>query len=221
MKLEPKFPQIPETKTLLKENFLTGILVLIPFAVCAWILGKILSALWSFRTFIPEDLRPDHWISNPSLLFLVNLGVVIIISLTLAFAVSFLGWTSKNYLGKKFFEWLGHVILRIPVLRSIYGGLDQLIKTMTAGGKQQFSRVVYVEYPRAGMWSLAFVTSSVKSKILSQDKVFLNLFIPTTPNPTSGFHLMVEENQVKDSHLSVEEAFKTLLSLGIAQNGKE
>ena len=87
---------------------------------------------------------------------------------------------------------------------------------MAAGDKKQFSRVVYVEYPRKGSWALAFVTGSARNPTgISGD--FLNVYVPTTPNPTSGFHLVVSESEVRDSHLSVEEAFSTILSLGIAQ----
>jgi len=88
---------------------------------------------------------------------------------------------------------------------------------MAAGDKQQFSRVVYVEYPRKGTYALAFVTSTARSPVENSKEIFLNVYVPTTPNPTSGFHLIVSESEVRDSNLSVEEAFKTILSLGIAQ----
>ena len=129
-----------------------------------------------------------------------------------------MGWASKQYLGKKTLYALEEAIERIPVIRSVYSALNQLLRGITAGGGQQFSRVVYVEYPRSGMWTLAFVTGT--SQIPGDGAPALNLYVPTTPNPTSGFFLIVPEKEIRESHLSVEEAFKIILSLGIAQKSQ-
>ena len=126
-----------------------------------------------------------------------------------------LGWISQQVIGAQFLRLVSRWIERIPVIRSIYSSLNQLLKTMASGDKSQFNRVVYLEYPRKGVWALGFVTSAARP--IDPGERFLNVYVPTTPNPTSGFHLIVNEREVRDSHLSVEEAFKTILSLGIAQ----
>ena len=102
------------------------------------------------------------------------------------------------------------------MLRSIYGALEQLLHTLAQGGGAQFRRVVYIEYPRKDVWALAFVTGPARAPGFPDG--YLNVYVPTTPNPTSGFHLLVAEAEVRPSELSVEEAFKTILSLGIAQS---
>jgi uncharacterized membrane protein len=133
--------------------------------------------------------------------------------------MSFLGWISKRYAGARVLDFLSRVFQRIPVVRSVFGGLDQLVKTLSAGGQQQFSRVVYVEYPRRDCWTLAFVTGEPKSLPDGFEGEYLNIYVPTTPNPTSGFFLIVSASEVRESGLRVEDAFKMILSFGIATGG--
>jgi uncharacterized membrane protein len=199
----------------LRSHFLAGLLVLAPLGVITWLLTIALGALWRVHFLLPEDWRPDAWSSDPLVATLLNLGVTLGISLFLLVAISVLGWSSKQYIGKKVLQWVGEWIQRIPVIRSVYSALDQFLRTLTAGGGQQFNRVVYIEYPRKGIWALAFVTGPAVGPAVPPKH--LNVYIPTTPNPTSGFHLIVPEEEVRESHLKVEDAFKTILSLGIAQ----
>jgi uncharacterized membrane protein len=201
---------------LLKSHFLSGLFVVIPLAVIAWIGAGLLGMLWQIHTLIPDSLKPENFIPNEGLVHLVNLGITVGVAALLALGISFLGWSSKHIIGRKVLEWVGEVIQRIPVIRSIYSALDQLLRTIASGGGKQFSRVVYVEYPRKGTWVLAFVTGPAKGWDLKEN--YLNIYVPTTPNPTSGFHLIVAESEVRESHMKVEDAFKTILSLGIAQS---
>jgi uncharacterized membrane protein len=191
---------------LFKKHFFAGVLVLIPFGVIVWIMGIFLRVVLRLHHLIPEELRPDHPLMN--FIFIVGDLVVIVL------AISALGLISKNFIGKKILELIELLIHRIPVIRSIYSALDQLLKTFASEGMQQFSRVVYVEYPRKGMWTLAFVTSATKTDAFPKNH--LNVYVPTTPNPTSGFYLIVSESEVKECELNVEQALKTILSLGIA-----
>jgi len=208
--------QIPRLGALWRSHFLSGLLVVIPTGVIVWIVVAALQVLWRLPDMLPSAWQPETWLPNPTLALLVNTGLMLGLVGIIALLVSLLGWVSKQLLGQKILEFLSeHVIKRIPVLRSIYSALDQLLRTLAAGGGHQFSRVVYVEYPRKGLWTLAFVTGKVRQPGLPAG--FLNIYVPTTPNPTSGFHLMVDEAEVRESQMSVEEAFKTLLSLGIAQ----
>jgi uncharacterized membrane protein len=199
----------------LKSHFFAGLLVLIPLGVIAWILMIALRAVWRVHDLLPEGLRPENLLGNEALATLFNFFMTIGLTGLLAVGVSFLGWASKHYLGQKALEFIGHTIQRIPVIRSVYSALDQLLRTLTAGGGQQFNRVVYIEYPRKGIWALAFVTGPAQGPAVPTGH--LNVYVPTTPNPTSGFHLIVPENEVKESQMKVEDAFKVILSLGIAQ----
>lgn len=201
--------------SLLKQHFFAGLLVVIPFVVIVWIITWVLTVLWRLHGFFPEDLLPESVLADPYLSTLLNVLFTVAAALILALFISILGWASKQYLGQKFLDFLGEIIQRIPVIRSVYSALDQLLKTIAQGGGQQFSRVVYVEYPRKGMWTLAFVTGPARGPAAPENH--LNIYVPTTPNPTSGFYLIVPENEVRESHMRVEDAFKSILSLGIAQ----
>jgi uncharacterized membrane protein len=201
--------------SLFRRHFLTGIFVLIPIGVVAWILSKVFEALSAFHLLIPDEWKPIHHFDEVTAQFL-NFAITIGLTIAFAFLVSMLGWFSKNVLGAKILAGVNDLIQRIPVIRAIYTSLNQLLKTVVSGDKQQFSRVVYLEYPRKGTWALAFVTGSARRPVEDAGP-FLNVYVPTTPNPTSGFHLIVPESEVRDSNLSVEEAFKTILSLGMAQ----
>lgn len=201
---------------LLKRHFFAGLLVLAPLGVIAWLCVWALGAIWRLREWLPQSWQPDTYLHDPSAAALVNILVTLGFAVVLALAISGLGWASKQYLGEKLLQLLGHLIERIPVIRGVYSSLNQLLRAMAAGDGQQFSRVVYVEYPRKGIWAIAFVTGPARGFGLMPGH--LNLYVPTTPNPTSGFHLIAPETDVRDTHMSVEDAFKTLLSLGIAQN---
>lgn len=206
---------VSDLSSLLKKNFLTGVFVILPLGVVAWVLVSLLTALWRLHTWVPDSFKPEAILHDDQLALVMNLAFTVAAALILALGISFLGWSSKQYLGRKVLEAIGEIIQRIPVVRSVYSALDQLLKTLASGGGQQFSRVVYIEYPRKGVWALAFVTGPAKGPGVPEHH--LNVYVPTTPNPTSGFHLLVAESEVRESHLRVEDAFKTILSLGIAQ----
>jgi len=212
------FKKPKNLSSLLRKNFITGIFVLAPIAVVSWIIFRVLETLWQLREILPESWKPENYF-EPTLANLLDFFITLGLTFLFILLISILGWISKQYIGTRFLGYIGHFIQRIPIVRAIYTSLNQLLKTMASSDKQQFNRVVYVEYPRKGSWSLAFVTG--KAHFQHPSKIdFLNIFIPTTPNPTSGFYLMVPESEVIDAHLSVEEAFKTILSLGIAQDDK-
>lgn len=209
---------IPRISALLRSYFFSGILVVIPLAAIFWIGAAFIDAMWQLQLLLPESWRPESWTSDPALIKLVDFTIVVGLATLLVIGVSILGWISTQYLGKRLLAALNDLIQRIPVLRSVYNALDQLLRTMASGDGKQFNRVVYLEYPRKGVWTLAFVTGHARGPALPPGH--LNVYVPTTPNPTSGFHLIVAESEVRDSGLKVEEAFKTILSLGIAQDSR-
>jgi uncharacterized membrane protein len=207
--------KLPHLSSLIRSYFFSGMLVGLPLGVIGWISISVLETLWMLPHILPESWRPEFWLADSSAAELVNALIVFGLAGCLVLLISLLGWISTQYLGRKALDMLGHLIQRIPVLRSIYSALDQLLRTFTSGSGQQFNRVVYLEYPRKGCWTLAFVTGPARNP-QSQGQ-FLNVYVPTTPNPTSGFHLIIDESEVRDSGMNVEEAFRTILSLGIAQ----
>ena len=209
--------KLPNIRNLLRSHFLAGFLVVLPIGVIVWILSAAVGALWQLRELIPSGLRPESIFHDETLASLINVLLTVVVTALLALGVSIVGWASKQYLGRKMLGLITDIIQRIPVVRSIYSALDQLMRTIASGSGQQFSRVVYVVYPRKGCWALAFVTGPARGPAAPAGH--LNLYIPTTPNPTSGFHLIVPETDVRESQMKVEEAFKTILSLGIAQPG--
>jgi uncharacterized membrane protein len=200
---------------LLKRHFFSGMLVVIPLGAIAWIAVAVIRGLGGLHLILPVQWRPETVFEDPTIAGLVNFAITIGLTIALAFLVSLLGWASKQYLGKKFLGLISELIHHIPVIRGVYSALDQLLRALASGDGQQFSRVVYLEYPRKGIWTLAFVTGEARGPAVPPHH--LNVYVPTTPNPTSGFHLIVPESEVRDSQLKVEEAFKTILSLGIAQ----
>jgi uncharacterized membrane protein len=215
----PEESRLPRIGALLRGHFFAGLLVLIPLGVVAWVCASVLRTLWRIQLLLPEEWRPAAFIADPAVARMVNVAFTLGSALVLALVISMLGWASKQFLGRKILEFIGEIIQRIPVVRSIYSALDQLLRTMAAGGGQQFNRVVYVEYPRRGSWALAFVTSKAMGPNAPANH--LNVYVPTTPNPTSGFHLIVPEAEVRESGMKVEDAFKTILSLGLAQPGSD
>ena len=194
---------------LVRKNFLTGTLVLIPLAVVVWLLRAIFAWIWGFYALLPAPIQPESNFGN-FLAFLLTCTILFTL-------VTFLGWASKLYLGIRILSTVEVVIQRIPVLGTVYSALNQLIKTFSqSSASKHFRRVVYVEYPRKGTWVIAFVTGKARTKIRDFDSS-LNVFVPTVPNPTSGFHIIVPEADVRESGLTVEAAFKIILSLGIVQ----
>jgi uncharacterized membrane protein len=210
-------PPLPNVGALIRQHFLAGVLVVVPFWVIGWIIGGFLGALLKLKAWVPVQLQPDHYFSDPTVVSAVSAAFLFVMTAGFILAISLVGWVSRQVLGQKILESLSRIIHRIPVIRSIYSALDQLMRTFAGSGTQQFNRVVYVEWPRKGLWAIAFVTSSAKGQSIPNDGM-VNIFVPATPNPTSGFHMIVSESELRETKMTVEEAFRTILSLGIAQS---
>ncbi len=210
-------PKLPDFSTLFRAHFVSGLLILIPLVVIVWMLSGIAQFLWSLQDLLPTTVRDTLLDESHPWAVVLRLFLTAAIALSLAFLVSLLGWISQLYLGQKLLDLISEIIQRIPVVRSVYSALDQMLRAFGSGGGQQFSRVVYLEYPREGIWTLGFVTGNHRGSQLPEGH--LNVFVPTTPNPTGGFYLIVAESQVRDARMGVEDAFRTILSLGVAQPG--
>lgn len=192
-----------------RNNVITGVLVLAPIGAVLGIVVWIWNLLTSLTMLIPAELSPKallgigHPIASRAIDFLMTI-VMLIVVLTFVWSA---GLISRNYLGARIIEGIRGFVGRVPVLRAVYSTLEQLLQTFASGQSKNFRRVVQIEYPRKGLYTLAFVTGE-------RDR-FLSIYVPTTPNPTSGFYLTVAADEVKDVGLSVEDALKEIISMGL------
>ena len=186
----------------LRNNFIAGVVVLIPIGITLYltlflvrISGKV----------IPKEINPNNYLP-------FNIpGVEIVIALII---ITLIGWLSLSFLGKKFFELFNNILKKIPILRTIYSAIGQMTESFTKTDNKQKS-VVLLEYPRKGMWAVGFATNDnegiIKKKV---NEEIVNVFLPTTPNPTSGFLLMVPKKDLIYLEISFEQASKFIVSAG-------
>ncbi|WP_293443295.1 DUF502 domain-containing protein [Persephonella sp.] len=188
----------------IRDTFLTGLFVFIPIAITIWIVVWLLSFV---NNLVLPYLR--YLIPIPDIP-----GVGILVTLLIVFAT---GLIAQNYFGKKLISLWDSLINRIPLVRSIYIATKQLMENLfNSKGKGKFKEAVLVEFPRKGMLSIGFVAN----KIQFDGKTYYLVYIPTAPNPTSGYTIFVEENEVRHTDLTVEEATKIILSGGLVSKNK-
>ncbi|MBN2254429.1 MAG: DUF502 domain-containing protein [Deltaproteobacteria bacterium] len=194
-------------KKAIKNIFLTGIIAIIPVGLTSYIIYLMIRMMDNLLKVIPPRYHPDQLLP----FHIPGLGVIF--TLILIFIV---GLIVKSYIGKKAVD-LGEWILgKIPFVSGIYIALKKLAETIFSDKSQSFRRVVLIEYPRKGLYSVAFVTGLSKGEVQAKtEDVMLNLFVPTTPNPTSGFYIMIPESEVINLTMTVEEAFTLIMSGGI------
>lgn len=199
-------------KQSLKNDFIAGLLVVIPLATTIWLSVTIAIAVINFLTRVPKQLNPFDSL-HPILMNLLNL----VVGLAVPFLfILLIGLMARNIVGRWLLELGERVLQAIPLAGTVYKTLKQILETFLQDTKSKFRRVVMVEYPRPGLWTIAFVTGAVSPQFQSHlSKPMLSLFIPTTPNPTTGWYAMVPQEEVINLQLSVEEAFKVLISAGI------
>ena len=186
----------------IRNNFIAGIVVLIPIGITLYL---TLFLIRISGRIIPKEINPNNYLP-------FNIpGVEIVIALIV---ITFIGWLSLSFLGKKFFELFNNILRKIPILRTIYSAIGQMTETFTKTDNGQKS-VVLLEYPRKGIWAVGFATK--ENKGLIKNKVgedIINIFVPTTPNPTSGFLLMVPKKDLIYLDVSFEQASKFIVSAG-------
>lgn len=196
----------------LKNDLIAGLLVVIPLATTIWLSYVIANWVINFLTQIPKQLNPFDGL-DPLLTNFLNVFVGLAVPLAL---ILLIGLMARNIVGRWLLELGERIVQAIPLAGSIYKTLKQILETLFQDSKTKFRRVVMVEYPRQGVWSIGFVTGKVSSLIQSRlEKSMLNVFIPTTPNPTSGWYAIVPEDEVVNLPISIEDAFKILISGGI------
>jgi len=194
----------------LRTYFISGLLVLIPVLVTLLVIKFLVDILSKSLFLLPTDYQPDAVLG----FHLPGVGVVI----TLLFILG-TGFLASNYLGQKMFSIGDKLMSRIPLVRTIYTGVKQVTETLFTPGGQSFRKVLLVEYPSPGIWSIAFQTGEVVNEISSAigDGPLVSYFIPTTPNPTSGFLMIAPKSKVIELDMSVDQALKFVISLGVVQ----
>jgi uncharacterized membrane protein len=200
----------------LKNDLIAGLLVVIPLATTIWLTITIASWVIDFLTRIPKQLNPFNDL-NPFLGNLMNLGVGLAVPLL---SILLIGLMARNIVGRWLLEFGERSLQAIPLAGSIYKTLKQLLETVLRDSSSKFRRVVLVEYPRKNIWAIAFVTGVISPHIQTQmPEPMLSVFIPTTPNPTSGWYAIIPESEVVSLSMSIEDAFKVLISGGIVSPG--
>ncbi len=194
----------------LRRYFISGLLVWIPLLVTLFVIKFIFDLLSRSLLLLPQPYQPDVLIGH----HIPGIGVVITL-----LVIFFTGLFAANFVGRYFLA-LGDALLsRIPLVRTIYTGVKQVTQTLFTPGGQSFRKVLLVEYPCPGIWSIAFQTGEVGKEFegLLQSEPMVSYFIPTTPNPTSGFLMMAPKSKVVEVDMSVDQALKFVISLGVVQ----
>ncbi len=186
----------------IRNNFIAGVVVLIPIGITLYLTLFIINL--SSR-ILPREINPNNYLP-----FDIP-GLEILISV---FLITLIGWLSLSFLGKKFFELFNNILKKIPILRTIYSAIGQMTESFTKNNKDQ-SSVVLLEYPRKGVWAVGFATKENTGTIANKvNEELINVFLPTTPNPTSGFLLMVPKKDLIYLDVTFEQASKFIVSAG-------
>ena len=190
----------------LRNYFITGVLVLIPIGVTLYL---TLFFIKIFAKILPQEINPNNYLpfSIPGLEIIVSIVVITLI-----------GGLSLSFLGKKLVKLVNDIFKKIPFLRTIYTAIGQMTQTFAKSTQNKKKSVVLVEYPRKGSWAVGFATRENKGEIASKtSKELINVFVPTTPNPTSGFLLMFPKDEVIYLDMSFEQASKFIVSAGTSE----
>jgi len=231
MSTEPKSKRPERRKSgfiaRLRSNFLTGLVIVLPVGLTIWM-------IWSFMGFVdnrvlplvPErfvdfinsrvlSLIPEQFLPNTDIDFNIRgVGVAIFLIFT-----TFMGAVTKGLFGRQLIRIGESIVDRVPVVRSIYNGVKQIVETITSSSDNNFDKVCMFEYPRKGIWAIGFISTETGSEILDKAPVdaMYSVFVPTTPNPTSGFLLFLPQTDVIILDMDVETAAKLIISAGIVE----
>lgn len=215
---EPDVPHEPKRRRsvfgALRGSFLTGLVVIAPIGLTIWLIWTVVGWIdgWVLP-MIPAAYRPEEYIG-------VNLrgaGVVIFLVFTVI-----VGWLAKGYIGRSLIRWAEGLVDRLPLVRSVYGGVKQIAETIFAQSGTNFDRACLIQYPRPGIWAIAFISTTAKGEIaakISAPDEKVAVFMPTTPNPTSGFLLFLPRKDVIELDITVEDAAKLVISAGLVYPG--
>lgn len=194
----------------LRGSFLTGLVVIAPVALTIWLIWSVVGWIDGVvLPLVPHQFRPQTYIG-------VNLrGVGVLIFLVFTVLV---GWVAKGLIGRSLIRFAESVVDRMPVVRSIYSGIKQISETVFVQSERTFEKACLVQYPRKGIWAIGFISMPARGEVAAKAETggrLIGVFLPTTPNPTSGFLLMFPEEDVTELDMSLEDAAKLIISAGL------
>ena len=204
----------------LRSNFLTGLIIIAPITLTAWLMwsvvGWIDSRVWSI---VPDTYQPHRYVQT---LYNIQLndqidvrgvGLVVFLAFTI-----FVGWLGKGFVGRSLLRYGESLVERMPIVRTVYGSVKQIAETVFNQKNSSFDKACLIEYPRKGIWAIGFIATSARGEIEKyspKDDHLVSVFVPTTPNPTSGFMLFLPSKDINELAMSVEEAAKLVISAGL------
>lgn len=194
-------------KAWLKTYLLTGLIVVVPITITIYIIQALIGVMDEFLTFLPEAYHPDTLMG----FHLPGLGLVLV-----SILVFLVGLLTRNYFGNKVVGLWDQMVGRIPVVRNIYQAIKQITEAVCSNTGSHFKQVVMLEFPRPGLYSLGFLAGPAKGEFEARaGQAIMNIFIPCTPNPTTGYYVLVPEKDLIFLDISVEEGFKQIISAGL------
>lgn len=206
--------------TALRKWLLSGLLVLVPLIITLWVLDWVVGTLDQTLRILPQSWQPDAWLG----VHIPGLGVVFALVVVLS-----IGALASNIIGNKLVHWWHALLHRIPVVRSIYSGVKQVSDTLFSEKGNAFRKALLVQWPHEGMWTIAFLTGTPAGDVLGKLQAkpggdgdtddFFSVYVPTTPNPTGGYFVMVRQRDCVELTMSVDEALTYIVSMGVIVPG--
>ena len=197
----------------MKKYLITGLLIWIPLVITLWVLKLIVDALDQTLLLLPPEFRTENWLG----LHVPGMGAVM--TLVIVFLT---GLLTTNLIGARLVHFWHEILHRIPVVNSIYSSVKQISDTLFSSSGQAFRKALLVRWPHEGMWTIAFLTGTPGAEVTSHlQGDYISVYVPTTPNPTGGYFVVVARKDVIELEMSVDEALKYIISMGVAPpNGK-
>ena len=203
-------PRRPGLFASLRASFLTGLIVIAPVGLTIWLIWSVIGWIDSVvLPLVPYDFQPEEYIG----INLRGIGVIIFLLFTII-----VGWLAKGLLGRSLIRVAENVVQNVPVVRSIYSGVKQIVETVFAQSERSFEKACLFEYPRKGIWAIGFISTTAKGEVADRAATsgdLVSVFVPTTPNPTSGFLLFFPREDIMELEMSVEDAAKLVISAGL------
>jgi uncharacterized membrane protein len=199
------------SKNLIRRYFITGLLVWVPLVITVWVLSVLVGTMDQTLLLLPPALRTEAWLG----VHVPGMGVILTV-----LVVFLTGVFTANIIGQRLVSIWERLVARIPVVNSIYNGVKQVSDTLFSPGGQAFRKALLVQWPSPGMWTIAFMTGQPGGDVAGhlQDDC-ISIYVPTTPNPTGGYFVIVPRSSVIELDLSVDEALKYIVSMGVVAPG--
>jgi len=199
-------------KNPIRRYFITGLLVWVPIVITVWVLSVLVGTMDQTLLLLPSAFRPESWLG----VYVPGMGAL------LTLLVVFLtGLFAANIIGQRLVRYWERVMARIPVVNSIYNGVKQVSDTVLSPNGQAFRKALLVQWPSPGMWTIAFLTGTPGGDVVNHlQGEYVSVYVPTTPNPTGGYFVMVARSAVVELDMTVDEALKYIISMGVVAPGR-